>query len=222
MRILIIEDDKDMNSIVCKHLVHEGFDVESCFGAKQAQNMISETCYDVIVLDVMLPDGNGYDIVKWIRQQNLSTPVLFLTAMDSIKNRIYGLDAGADDYMTKPFSLEELSARVRALSRRLTDIKVNVYQIADLALDIQRRRVERGGRQIELSSREFSILEYMVRNAGIILTREQIEHYIWNYDYIGNSNIVEVYIGKLRKKIDTGYEKKLIHTIRSVGYTIKE
>jgi len=157
-----------------------------------------------------------------MRGKGIGSAVILLTAKDSISDRIEGLDAGADDYMTKPFALDELSARVRALSRRLTENRDNIYQIADLTLDIKRRVVTRAGAEIELSLREFAILEYMVRNAGIVLSREQIEHYIWNYDYIGNSNIVEVYISGLRKKIDAGHSQKLIHTVRSVGYTIRE
>lgn len=222
MRILVVEDDKDMNSVVSRHLAASGFIADSCFDAEAARRMILNAAYEVIVLDIMLPRGNGLDIVRWMREQSMNTAILLLTAKDAVEDRINGLDAGADDYLTKPFSLEELAARVRALSRRLTENKDNVYQIADLTLDIQRRSVQRKGIDIELSLREFSILEYLVRNAGIVLSREQIEHYIWNYDYIGNSNIVEVYISNLRKKIDAEHEHKLIHTIRSIGYTIKE
>lgn len=222
MRILIVEDDRDMNSVVSRHLLSSGYDVDSCSDAETAKRLIKKQYYDVIVLDIMLPGESGLDVVRWMRREGINTSTLFLTALDAVEDRIAGLDAGADDYMTKPFSLEELSARVRALSRRLTENRDNLYHVADLTLDIQKRTVQRGGKDIDLSQREFSILEYMIRNAGIVLSREQIEHYIWNYDYIGNSNIVEVYISGLRKKIDTGFDQKLIHTIRSVGYTIKE
>lgn len=222
MRILIVEDDRDMNSVVSNHLSDAGFQTDVCFDAEEAIALIRNMNYDVIVMDIMLPKGSGLDVVRQMRSESINTAVLFLTAMDSVEDRISGLDAGADDYLTKPFSLEELAARVRALSRRLTETRDNVYQVADLTLDIQRRCVQRGGREIELSLREFSILEYLMRNAGIVLSREQIEHYIWNYDYIGNSNVVEVYISSLRKKIDADCDHKLIHTIRSVGYTIKE
>ena len=222
MRILIVEDDRDMNSVVSRHLNAEGFIVDACFDAEAARDRICNTLYDVVVLDIMLPKGNGLDVVRWMRGQNMNTAVLFLTARDSVEDRIAGLDAGADDYLTKPFSLEELAARIRAMTRRLTESKANIYRIADLELDIQKRTVQRGGREIELSMREFSILEYLMRNAGIVLSKEQIERYIWNYDYIGNSNVVEVYISGLRKKVDAASEHKLIHTVRSVGYTIKE
>ena len=222
MRVLIVEDDRDMNSVVSRHLMASGFAVDACFDADAARAMIQNNCYDVIVMDIMLPGGDGLEIVRWMRQSGINAATLILTAKDAITDRITGLDAGADDYLTKPFSLDELSARIRALSRRLTDNRDNVYQIADLTLDIQRRTARRAGKEIELSMREFAILEYLVRNAGIALSREQIEHYIWNYDYIGNSNIVEVYISALRKKIDAGHDHKLIRTIRSVGYTIKE
>ena len=222
MRVLIVEDDRDMNSVISKHLESSGFAVDACYDAEAARHQITNSQYDVVVLDIMLPKGNGLDVVRWMRGQNMSTAVLFLTARDSVEDRIAGLDAGADDYLTKPFSLEELAARIRAMTRRLTENKANIYKIADLELDIQRRSVQRDGREIELSMREFSILEYLMRNAGIVLSREQIERYIWNYDYIGNSNVVEVYISSLRKKIDAASEHKLIHTVRSVGYTIKE
>ena len=222
MRLLVVEDDRDMNSVVSRHLVSSGYDVDSCLDAGAARQLLQSSCYDVIVLDIMLSGESGLDVVRWMRENRNNTPVLFLTALDSVEDRISGLDAGADDYMTKPFSLEELSARIRALSRRVTQNRDNVYHVADLTLDIMKRSVCRGGREIELSQREFAILEYLVRNAGIVLSREQIEHYIWNYDYIGNSNIVEVSISGLRKKIDADFEHKLIHTVRSVGYTIKE
>ena len=222
MRILIVEDDRDMNKIIFQHLAACGYSVDACMDGPDARAMIENTFFDVIVMDILLPRDNGLDIIRWMRGKGIGSAVILLTAKDSISDRIEGLDAGADDYMTKPFALDEFSARVRALSRRLTENRDNIYQIADLTLDIKRRVVTRAGAEIELSLREFAILEYMVRNAGIVLSREQIEHYIWNYDYIGNSNIVEVYISGLRKKIDAGHSQKLIHTVRSVGYTIRE
>ncbi len=222
MRILIVEDDRDMNKIIFQHSAACGYSVDACMDGPDARAMIENTFFDVIVMDILLPRDNGLDIIRWMRGKGIGSAVILLTAKDSISDRIEGLDAGADDYMTKPFALDELSARVRALSRRLTENRDNIYQIADLTLDIKRRVVTRAGAEIELSLREFAILEYMVRNAGIVLSREQIEHYIWNYDYIGNSNIVEVYISGLRKKIDAGHSQKLIHTVRSVGYTIRE
>ena len=222
MRILIVEDDRDMRKVISQHLSACGYSVDVCLDGPEARAMIENTFFDVIVMDILLPNDNGLDIIRWMRGKGIGSATILLTAKDSISDRVEGLDSGADDYMTKPFSLEELSARVRALSRRLTENKDNLYQIADLTLDIKRRAVTRAGEEIELSLREFAILEYLIRNAGIVLSREQIEHYIWNYDYIGNSNIVEVYISSLRKKIDANHSQKLIHTVRSVGYTIKE
>ena len=222
MRILIVEDDRDMNKVISQHLSACGYSVDACLDGPEARAMIENTFFDVIVMDILLPNDNGLDIIRWMRAKGIGSAMILLTAKDSISDCVEGLDSGADDYMTKPFSLEELSARVRALSRRLTENKDNLYQIADLTLDIKRRAVTRAGEEIELSLREFAILEYMIRNAGIVLSREQIEHYIWNYDYIGNSNIVEVYISSLRKKIDANHSQKLIHTVRSVGYTIRE
>lgn len=222
MRILVVEDDRDMNSVVARYLASSGFKVDACFDAKTALEMIFTAVYDVVIMDIMLPLGNGIDIVKRMREGNIASSVLFLTAKDAVEDRILGLDAGGDDYMTKPFSLEELAARIRALTRRVNDRKENVYRVGDLTMDIQRRCVKRGDKEIALSMREFSVLEYLMRNAGFVLTREQIEQYIWDYDYVGSSNVIEVYISNLRKKIDADYDKKLIHTIRSVGYTIKE
>ena len=222
MKVLVVEDDRDMNRIVSRHLSACGFTVEACQVGNEARSRLNDERFDVIVMDISLPDDNGLEIIRWMRRKGINSAVILLTAKDSVSDRVVGLDSGADDYITKPFSLEELSARVRALTRRMTENKDNIYQIADLTLDIKRRTVTRGGKAIDLSLREFAILEYLIRNSGIVLTREQIEQYIWNYDYIGNSNIVEVYISSLRKKIDAGHEQKLIHTVRSVGYTIRE
>ncbi|MBQ6372964.1 MAG: response regulator transcription factor [Clostridia bacterium] len=222
MKVLVVEDDRDMNRIVSRHLSACGFTVEACQVGNEARSRLNDERFDVIVMDISLPDDNGLEIIRWMRRKGINSAVILLTAKDSVSDRVVGLDSGADDYITKPFSLEELSARVRALTRRMTENKDNIYQIGDLTLDIKRRTVTRGGEAIDLSLREFAILEYLIRNSGIVLTREQIEQYIWNYDYIGNSNIVEVYISSLRKKIDAGHEQKLIHTVRSVGYTIRE
>ena len=222
MKVLVVEDDRDMNRIVSRHLSACGFTVEACQVGNEARSRLNDERFDVIVMDISLPDDNGLEIIRWMRRKGINSAVILLTAKDSVSDRVVGLDSGADDYITKPFSLEELSARVRALTRRMTENKDNIYQIADLTLDIKRRTVTRGGKAIDLSLREFAILEYLIRNSGIVLTREQIEQYIWNYDNIGNSNNVEVYISSLRKKIDAGHEQKLIHTVRSVGYTIRE
>lgn len=221
MRILVVEDDRDLNRLLQRRLQADGNQVDGCRDGQEALEMLLPGRYDVAVLDIMLPRLNGLDLVRRLRQDGNETPVLFLTARDSIEDRVMGLDAGGDDYLTKPFALEELSARVRALTRRHTEHRDNIYQIEDLTLDIKSHIVRRGDEEITLSSREFTLLEYMMRNVGVVLTREQIEQYIWNYEYGGNSNIVDVYIRNLRKKIDANHEIKLIRTVRSVGYTIR-
>ncbi len=221
MRILIAEDDRDLNSVVARRLESEGIQVDGCFDGQAALLLLSEAEYDVVILDIMMPKMDGLEVVRRMRADGITSPVLFLTARDSVEDRVNGLDAGGDDYLTKPFALEELCARVRALSRRGTEQKVNLYQIEDLVLDIKRHSVTRGGRELRLSSREYAILEYLIRNAGQVLSREQIERYIWNYDYVSNSNIVDVYIRNLRKKVDEGFGLKLIRTVRSLGYTLR-
>ena len=221
MRVLVAEDDRDLCSVIVRHLNSVNIETDHCFDAAEARSHIAQGSYDAIVLDIMMPGGSGLDILCWMRASHNGAPVLLLTALDAIDDRVTGLDAGADDYLTKPFALEELSARVRALTRRNAVNKDNICQVEDLILDLRQRSVVRAGEVIPLSIREFSMLEYLMRNAGIVLTREQIEHYVWNYGYEGNSNIVDVYIRNLRRKIDDPFEFKLIHTVRSVGYTIR-
>ena len=221
MRVLVAEDDRDLCSVIARHLNSVNIRTEHCFDAVSARERIAMGGYDAVVLDIMMPGGSGLDVLRWMREERDTTPVLLLTALDSIEDRVNGLDGGADDYLTKPFALEELSARVRALTRRGAAGRENTYQIEDLTLDIGKRSVTRSGVEIALSIREFTLLEYLIRNAGIVLTREQIEHYVWNYGYEGNSNIVDVYIRNLRRKIDDPFDFKLIQTVRSVGYTIR-
>lgn len=221
MRVLVAEDDRDLCSVIIQHLNSLNIQAEHCFDAVAAREHIAIGGYDAVILDILMPGGSGLDVLRWMRIQHNTTPVLLLTALDAIEDRVSGLDAGADDYLTKPFALEELSARVRALARRSTAVKEDVLRIEDLSLDILQRRVTRSGREVFLSVREFTLLEYLMRNAGIVLTREQIERYVWNYGYEGNSNIVDVYIRNLRRKIDDPFDFKLIQTVRSVGYTIR-
>lgn len=221
MRILIVEDDRDLNNIITRRLQSDGNQVDACADGEAALERLSPGHYDVAVLDIMMPKLDGLEVVRRMRRDGNETPVLFLTAKDSIEDRVRGLDAGGDDYLTKPFALDELSARVRALTRRRTEHRDNLYQVEDLTLDIRRRLVRRGDVEISLSAREFDLLEYLMRNAGVVLSRAQIEQYIWNYEYGGNSNIVDVYIRNLRKKIDADFEPKLIRTVRTVGYTIR-
>ncbi|MCC5463987.1 winged helix-turn-helix domain-containing protein [Pelosinus baikalensis] len=183
---------------------------------------LETTTYDVVILDWMLPKLDGISLLKKLRRQKESPPVLLLTAKDSIENRVEGLDAGADDYLIKPFAFEELLARLRVLVRRQTDIQCDTISVADLIVNFSTRKVIRGGKQIILSGREFAILEYMLHNKGIILSRDKIEQHIWSYDFEGASNVVNVYIRYLRQKIDDGFEQKLIHTVRGSGYVLQE
>lgn len=221
MRILVAEDDSDLNKILVRWLESDGFDVDAYMDGRSALDRVFQTDYSAVVLDITMPQVNGLDIVREMRAADLKTPVLFLTAKDAIQDRVNGLDAGGDDYMTKPFALEELSARIRALIRRAGEQVSNVYAVEDLVLNLKSRVVTRAGNEIALSTKEFGVLEYLMRNAGIVLSREQIERTIWNYEYAGNSNIIDVYIRNLRKKIDDPYETKLIHTVRNVGYCIR-
>ena len=178
--------------------------------------------YDLLVLDIMMPGISGLELLRSLRGRGDKTPVLLLTALDSIPDRVSGLDSGADDYLVKPFAFDELLARIRVLLRRSAGSVSNVYTLADLTVDCDARTVKRGETNISLSAKEFAILEYLIRNSGIVLSRERISNHIWNYDYEGGSNIVDVYIRYLRKKIDDGFEKKLIHTVRGVGYVLRE
>lgn len=222
MRILVVEDERDLNRIICKKLKVEGYSVDSCYDGEEALTYIDGANYDIIIMDIMMPKKNGYEVLAQIRKEKIDTPVLFLTAKDGIEDRVKGLDLGADDYIVKPFHFDELMARVRAMIRRNHGSTTNILKIDDLELDCGTRVVKRAGKEIDLSAKEFSILEYMMQNQGIVLSREKIEEHIWNYDYQGASNMVDVYIRYLRVKIDKDFNTKLIHTVRGVGYVLKE
>lgn len=222
MRLLVAEDKPDLNTIICRTLEKNHYTVDSCLDGEDALHCLSLAEYDAVVLDIMMPKKSGIEVLRAIRAKGLRTPVLLLTAKDSVSDRVNGLDAGADDYLTKPFSFEELLARIRVMLRRLGDRTDNCYYIADLTVDCSARSVTRGGVPIQLSAKEFSILEYLACNKGIVLSREKIEQHIWNYDYSGGSNVVDVYIRYLRKKIDDNFDQKLIHTVRGAGYVLKE
>ena len=223
MRILVIEDEKNLNDIIVKKLKKEKYGVDSCFDGKDAIDYIVAAEYDVIILDIMLPNLNGFEVLKIIRSKKINTPVLLLTAKDGVEDRVHGLDLGADDYLIKPFSFDELLARIRVLLRRNSSNANadNIYRIANLTVDINSRSVFRDDRSIKLSTREFTILEYLIRNKGKVLSRDSIEQHIWDYDHEGGTNVVDVYIRYLRKKIDDGYSPKLIYTIRNIGYVMK-
>ena len=225
MRILVIEDEKNLNDIIVKKLVLEKYCVDSCFNGNDALDYIFSVEYDVIISDIMLPGIDGFEILRRIREKEIKTPVLLLTARDGIEDRVKGLDYGADDYLVKPFAFDELMARIRVLLRRNPSSSNsnanNIFSIANLTVNCNSHDVFRDKMPIKLSTREFTILEYMIRNKERVLSREQIEQHIWNYDYEGGTNVIDVYIRYLRRKIDKDFEPKLIHTIRGVGYVLK-
>ena len=221
MRILVVEDQPEMNALLVKQLKAARYSVDSCLTGTDALDYLAGGEYDAVVLDIMLP-GDGLEVLRRRRTAGDKTPVLLLTARDSIEDRVRGLDSGADDYLVKPFALQELLARLRVLIRRRTDQVSDVITVADLQVDCAARTVSRGGQPIALSAKEFAVLEYLARNAGAVLSRERISNGVWNYDYEGGSNVVDVYIRYLRKKIDDGREPKLIHTVRGVGYVLRE
>ena len=225
MRILVIEDEKNLNDIIVKRLILEKYGVDTCFNGNDALEYIFSTEYDVIVSDIMLPGIDGFEILKRIRKKEIKTPVLLLTALDGIEDRVKGLDYGADDYLVKPFAFDELMARIRVLLRRNSTNgnfnASNVFSIANLRVNCNSHDVFRDDVPIKLSTREFTILEYMIRNKERVLSREQIEQHIWNYDYEGGTNVIDVYIRYLRRKSDKDFEPKLIHTVRGIGYVLK-
>ena len=222
MRLLIVEDEEDLRSILKKKLMKEHYTADDCGNGLDALDYINMADYDGIILDIMLPGLNGLELLKKIREEGNDTPVLFLTARDGIEDRVKGLDLGADDYLVKPFSFEELMARVRVMMRRKPALVSNRLTIGDLVLDCESKEVTRADKKISLSSKELMVLEYMLRNQNIVLSREQIEQHAWNYDFEGGSNVVDVYIRYLRKKIDEGFGCKLIHTVRGVGYVLRK
>ena len=222
MRLLVVEDEPDLQEVLVKNLKAEGYTVDSCDNGEDGQYYIENTSYDLVLLDIMLPKKDGISVLTAIRKKNIKTHILLLTARDSVEDRVRGLDAGADDYLIKPFALDELQARIRVLLRRKANIVTNTLSIADLTMDLKSHVVTRAGRIINLSSKEFAMLENLLHNKGIVLSRERIEEHVWNYDLEGGSNVVDVYIRYLRKKIDASFDKKLIHTIRGTGYVLKE
>ena len=215
------EDERDLNEILCKKLRSEDYCVDGCFDGEEALDYLASVDYDAVILDIMMPKRSGLEVVEQLRRQGNQTPVLFLTARDSIDDRVTGLDAGADDYLVKPFAFDELLARLRVMTRKRGGERSNLFTIDDLTLDIRSKRVERGGAELKLSAKEYALLEYLIRNKGVVLSRIQIEENIWGFDYEGSSNIVDVYIRYLRRKIDKDHPVKLIHTIRGSGYVLK-
>jgi DNA-binding response OmpR family regulator len=222
MRILVVEDERDLNRILTKTLSAEGCSVDACFDGLEALDYLSGASYDVIVLDRMMPRMDGMELLARLRAQGDETPVIFLTAKDAVSERVRGLDAGADDYLVKPFSFDELMARIRVVTRKHSGSTTNLFTVGDLTVDTGAHTVRRGEKNINLSTKEFALLEYMIRNKGVVLSRESIENNLWNYDYSGGSNVVDVYISYLRRKIDSGWQQKLIHTVWGVGWVLRE
>jgi len=222
MRILLAEDEKSLNRVITRRLGWEGYSVDSCFDGQEALDYLAAVDYDAVILDVMMPRVDGFEVLTQLRERGDDTPVLFLTARDSLADKIEGLDLGADDYLVKPFEFEELMARLRVLMRRKGASKTNTYICADLTVDTARHRVTRGETELALTAKEYALLEYLIRNKDLVLSREQIEENLWSGDYIVGSNVVDVYIRMLRKKVDADFEPKLIQTVRGYGYVLKE
>lgn len=222
MRVLLAEDEQDLNNIIVKKLKSEGYTVDACFDGEETLDFIEMAEYDVIILDIMMPKMDGLELVREMRRRENPTPVIFLTARDAIEDRVKGLDMGANDYLVKPFSFDELMARIRVLTRSSSVGQTSVYTIADLSVDVASHIVKRGEDVITLSAKEFALLEYLIRNKGKVLSREKIENNLWNYEYEGGTNAVDVYIRYLRKKLDDNYTNKLIHTVRGCGYVLRE
>ena len=214
MRVLIAEDDRRVAGLLKNRLKSDHISADVCHDGQEALELSGVVCYDVIVLD-------GLEAVRRVRERGTDTPVLFLTARDAIEDRVGGLNAGADDYLVKPFAYEELLARIHVLARR-QKATGNLFSLADLTLDASRHLAVRAGEELRLTSREYAILEYLIRNAGMVLSRDRILENVWSMDYEGASNMVDVYIRSLRKKVDDPFEKKLIHTVRGVGYVLRE
>lgn len=222
-RVLLVEDDRGVRDSLARALGFEGYDVTTAPDGIEAMQVVDGVAPDVIVLDVMMPVMSGLEVARRLRARGDATPILMLTARHEVSDRVAGLDAGADDYLVKPFALDELLARIRALLRRTEGVpgESSILEAADLRLDADARRVFRGDREIELTKTEFDLLELLLRNAGIVLSREQIYEDIWGYDFESSSNSLDVYIGYLRRKTEAGDEPRLIQTVRGVGYVVR-
>jgi heavy metal response regulator len=222
VRILVVEDDRKVARFVRQGLCEEGHAVEvATDGAEALDFVLTEPAYDLIILDVMLPGQDGFGVLKTLRTHKVAVPVLILTARDSVPDRVTGLDLGADDYLTKPFAFEEFLARVRALLRRRDVARAPILTIDDLVVDPATRRVTRGERRIELTARQYALLEYFLRNAGRVLSRPMIAQHVWGLGFDAESNVIDVYVGYLRRKIDRDRERRLLHTVRGAGYVLQ-
>lgn len=222
MRILVAEDEHDLNRLIGRTLERAGYSVDTCYDGETALDYLSAADYDCLILDIMMPKKDGHQVLRSLRERGSATPVIFLTARDSVQDRIEGLDLGADDYLIKPFDFAELLARIRAVTRKYGTQKTSTFTLADLTVDTSSHTVTRGGQIIRLSAKEYAILEYLIRHQGTVISRSRLEDHIWNYDYVGGSNVVDVYMTYLRKKIDSNFTPKLIHTVRGAGWILKE
>ncbi len=221
MRILVVEDERRIAAFIKRGLEEERYAVDVAYDGEEVLDWVAVVNYDLIVLDVLLPKKDGIQVCRELRAQGNKAPILMLTARDAVEDRVRGLDSGADDYLVKPFAFQELLARIRALLRRSGEAKTPSLQVGDLVLDTLTRRATRGGRVIELTTREYALLEFLMRHPRQVLSRTQIAEHVWNYDFFSTSNVVDVYIRYLRRKIDEGFDAKLIKTVRGAGYKIE-
>ena len=222
MRILVIEDDRRLRAALAHSLEDAAYAIDAVGDGQSGQDYAEATPYDAIILDLMLPRKDGLEVCMQLRRQHINTPILVLTARDAVEDRVRGLDSGADDYLVKPFALSELLARLRALLRREAPRKSGLLAVGDLVLDPASREVVRAGRPIELTAREYAVLELFVRHRNQVITRDMVEKHVWSYDFVGVSNVVDVYVRRVRRKIDDPFDVKLIHTIRGAGYRMRE
>ena len=222
MRILIVEDERTLNSVISRQFKRLCYSVDSCFDGEDAVSFIGAADYDAVILDVMLPKIDGFEVLKKVRGEKNTVPVLMLTAKGELDDKVYGLDCGANDYLVKPFEFRELEARVRAMMRNVRRSPNEMYTVGDLCMDCSAKKVTRAGVEIRLSAKEYAVLECLMRNSGCILSRDAIENSVSNFEYSGSTNVIDVYIRYLRKKIDDNSDKKLIHTVRGMGYVLRE
>jgi DNA-binding response OmpR family regulator len=222
MRILVIEDNHRLNSALTASLTHEGYSVDSAYDGQEGQDLAEMTAYDLIILDILLPEKDGLEVCRDLRRRRIQTPILLLTARDSVDDRVKGLDYGADDYLVKPFAMRELLARMRALLRRQHPYTNGQLEMGSLVVDPVTHTVERDRQPIELTPKEFALLEYLMYHRNQVVTREMIEQHIWNYDFECESNVIDVYVRRLRRKIDTPFAVKLLTTVRGVGYRLQQ
>ena len=221
MRVLLIEDNRRLSDSLRITLEEDGYAVDVAYDGLDGEEMGLVPSYDILILDIMLPGKDGLEVCRELRDRHITTPILMLTARDALDDRVLGLDSGADDYLVKPFEVDELRARLRALLRRDSSSKTGVLQVADLILDPAAHTVQRAGRSIELTAKEFSLLEYFLRHPNHLVTREKVEEHLWSYDHVIASNVVDVYVRRLRNKIDDPSEVKLLETLRGAGYRLR-